>query len=390
MLRLLTAGESHGICLSGILEGLPSGLHVDAGYLNQQLRRRQLGYGRGGRMKIETDRVQITSGVRHGMTLGSPIAFTIHNRDWANWQTAMSMEPAAEGAEIRSVMLPRPGHADLPGGLKFDTHDVRNILERASARETAARVAAGALCRLFLACFGAKIGSHTVAIGGESIAEDYENAGSAMVFDLDPESPVRCMDPDAEKRMIALIDKTSDAGDTLGGVAEIVAGPIPPGLGSHIQWDRRLDGQIAQAMMSIPSVKAVEIGNGVAGARNPGSQVHDELFYDADNRSFRRQTNNAGGVEGGISNGEEIRIRIHLKPIPTLRNALRSVDVISKLASRAVVERSDVCVLPAAGVVGEAMLAMVLAGAFLEKFGGDSMRETEHNYAHFCHMVDEY
>jgi len=390
MLRFLTAGESHGICLSGILEGLPSGLSVDAGFIDLQLQRRQLGYGRGDRMKIETDRIQITSGVRHGMTLGGPISFTIQNRDWENWQTPMSVEPVPEGAEIRSVVLPRPGHADLPGGIKFDTHDVRNVLERASARETATRVAGGALCRLFLNSFGVKIASHTIAIGGELIAREYETAGSERVFGLDPLSPLRCLDPHAEERMLARIDAARDAGDTLGGIAEIVAYPIPPGLGSHIQWDRRLDGQIAQAMMSIPSVKAVEIGLGLLNAQRRGSEVHDEIFYDSENRRFRRHTNNAGGVEGGISNGEEIRIRIHLKPIPTLMKALRSADVLTKQASRAVVERSDVCVVPAGGVVGEAMLSMVLASAFLEKFGGDSMRETGNNYAHFCRMIDEY
>jgi chorismate synthase len=390
MLRFLTAGESHGICLSGILEGLPSGLPVDEAFINLQLQRRQLGYGRGGRMKIETDRIQITSGVRHGRTLGSPISFTIQNRDWPNWQTAMSVEPVPEGSEIRSVALPRPGHADLPGAIKFDTHDVRNVLERASARETATRVAVGALCRLFLGRFGIKVASHTVAIGGEFIAAEYEAAESERIFGLDTLSQLRCLDPHAEKRMLAAIDAARDAGDTLGGIAEIVAGPVPPGLGSHIQWDRRLDGQIAQAMMSIPSVKAVEIGSGLLNAQRKGSEVHDEIFYDDENRRFRRHTNNAGGVEGGISNGEEIRIKIHLKPIPTLMNAMRSADVLTKQESRAVVERSDVCVVPAGGVVGEAMLAMVLASAFLEKFGGDSMRETENNYAHFCGMMEEY
>jgi len=390
MLRFLTAGESHGTCLSGILEGLPSGLTVDMAFVNLQLHRRQIGYGRGDRMKIEADRIQINSGVRHGKTLGSPISFTIQNRDWANWQTSMSVEPVPEGAEIRSVLLPRPGHADLPGALKFDTHDVRDILERASARETAARVAVGALCRLFLNCFGIKVASHTIAVGGEFIGGEYESTQLVRVFNLDPVSPLRCLDPNAEKRMLAAIDSARKAGDTLGGIAEIVAGPVPPGLGSHIQWDRRLDGQNAQAMMSIPSVKAVEIGCGVLNAKRKGSEVHDEIFYDAENRRFRRRTNNAGGVEGGISNGEEIRVKIHLKPIPTLMKSLRSSDVLTKQTACAAVERSDVCVVPAGGVVGEAMMAIVLAGAFLEKFGGNSMREIEANYAHFCRMMDEY
>jgi chorismate synthase len=386
----MTAGESHGICLSGILEGLPGGLRIDIGAIDEQLRRRQLGYGRGGRMQIETDSVQITSGVRHGFTLGSPICFTIQNRDWPNWKTAMSAAPVSEGSETRSVVLPRPGHADLAGALKFNTHDVRDILERASARETAVRVAAGAFCRLFLAHFSMNIASHTLAIGGESVSQEFENSGSDKVFALDPESPVRCLDPDAAQRMIALIDRTTGEGDTLGGVAEIVAGPVLPGLGSHIQWDRRLDGHIAQAMMSIPAVKAVEIGNGVVGAQRPGSEVHDELLYDEGIRRFRRNSNNAGGVEGGISNGEDIRVKLHIKPIPTLRKALKSANILTKESAKAVVERSDVCVIPAAGVVGEAMLATVLARAFLDKFGGDSMPEVGKNYANYLRSINEY
>jgi chorismate synthase len=341
-------------------------------------------------MKIEQDNVQITSGVRHGLTLGSPISFTVQNKDWSHWQIPMSNEPVPEGSNIRSVTLPRPGHADLAGALKFQTHDVRDVLERASARETAVRVAAGAFCRLFLDCFGVRIGSHTIAIGGESIAKEYENISSEKVFCLDPNSPTRCADPNAEKRMISLIDKIGNVGDTLGGIVEVVASPVPPGLGSHIQWDRRLDGQIAQAMMSIPAAKAVEIGSGVEGAQKPGSAVHDEIFYDSENRRFYRATNNAGGVEGGISNGEDIRIRVHIKPIPTLRNALSSIDIRSKQTSRAVVERSDICVVPAAGVIAEAMLATVLAGAFLEKFGGDSIKEVKINYESFRRMLEEY
>ena len=390
MLRFLTAGESHGICLIGIIEGLPGNMSVDIAYINHQLHRRQLGYGRGDRMKIERDHVQITSGVRHGLTLGSPISFSIENKDWSHWRIPMSPEPVPEGSDIRSVELPRPGHADLAGALKFQTYDVRNVLERASARETAARVAAGAFCRLFLANFGIKIGSHTVAIGGECIAKEFENLSSDKVLSLDPESPTGCADSEAEKRMIALIDETGIAGDTLGGVTEIVANPIPPGLGSHIQWDRRLDGRIAQAMMSIPAAKAVEIGSGIACAQKPGSAVHDEIFHDSAKNRFYRKSNNAGGIEGGISNGEDIRIKVYIKPIPTLRKALGSVDIRSRQASRAVVERSDTCVVPAAGVIAEAMLAIILAGAFLEKFGGDSMKEVEKNYASFLHMLEEY
>jgi chorismate synthase len=390
MFRFLTAGESHGLCLTGIIEGLPGGLPVDIAYINQQLRRRQLGYGRGDRMKIEQDNVQITSGVRHGLTLGSPIAFTIQNKDWIQWQIPMSVEAVPEGSNTRSVTLPRPGHADLAGALKFQTHDVRNILERASARETAARVAVGSFCRMFLGHVGMSIGSHTLSIGDVFIAKEFENLSSEKIFVFDPESPLRCADLQAEKRMMDLIDAARNSGDTLGGIVEIVAGPVPPGLGSHTQWDRKLDGQIAQAMMSIPSVKAVEIGCGVAGAQKPGSAVHDEILYESEEKRFFRRTNNAGGVEGGISNGADVRARIHIKPIPTLRRALGSIDILSKQASRAVVERSDICVVPAAGAIAEAMLAIVLTGAFLEKFGGDSMTEVEENYAGYLRMLDEF
>jgi len=390
MLRFVTAGESHGKCLTGVLEGLPRGLVVDPEFINLQLHRRQLGYGRGGRMNIERDEIDITSGVRHGLTLGSPVAFIIWNKDWDHWQAAMSVEPAPEGANIRTVTRPRPGHADLAGALKYQTHDARDVLERASARETAARVAAGAFCRLFLAHFGVRIGSHVIGIGSERVAQEFESAAAEKIFELNPESPVRCMDAAAEKRMIAAIDEAKKAGDTLGGCAEAVASPVPPGLGSHTQWDRRLDGQIAQAMMSIPSVKAVEIGTGIAGAANPGSAVHDQVFYDAQSKRFWRKTNRAGGVEGGISNGSDIRVRIYVKPIPTLRKPLASVDIQSKQAFEATVERSDTCVVPAAGVIAEAMLGIVLAHAFLEKFGGDSIAETEANHANYTRLLREY
>ena len=390
MLRYLTAGESHGKCLNGILEGLPRGINVDLDFINLQLHRRQLGYGRGGRMKIERDEIQITSGVRHGFSLGSPIAFTIRNKDWDHWQVAMSVEPAPGGADLHAVTRPRPGHADLAGALKYQTYDVRDVLERASARETAARVAIGAFCRLFLAHFGMQIGSHVIAIGRERIAQEFELPTILQVLDLNPESALHCTDLEAEKRMMALIDEMEKTGDTLGGSAEVLASPVPPGLGSHVQWDRRLDGQIAQAMISMPSVKAVEIGAGIAGAAKPGSAVHDEIFYDSGAKRFFRKTNRAGGIEGGISNGSDVRVRIHLKPIPTLRKPLSSVDVRSKQAFEAVVERSDTCVVPAAGVIGEAMLGTVLANSFLEKFGGDSINEIEKNYANVMHLLDEY
>jgi chorismate synthase len=390
MLRFLTAGESHGKCLTGMLEGMPRGLAIDLDFINLQLHRRQLGHGRGGRMKIERDEIEITSGVRHGYTLGSPVAFAICNKDWNQWQEAMAVEPPSERAVLRTVTRPRPGHADLAGALKFQTRDIRDVLERASARETAARVAVGAFCRLMLANFGIRIGSHVIAIGKERVAPEFENPPSQTIFDLNPESPIPCADPSAEKRMIALIDETEKAGDTLGGCIEAVAVSVPPGLGSHTQWDRKLDGQLAQAIMSIPSVKAVEIGCGIDGAACLGSAVHDEIFYNAYAKRFFRKTNRAGGVEGGISNGEHIRVRVHVKPIPTLRKPLASVDIESKQAFEAIVERSDVCIVPAAGVIAEAMMGIVLANALLEKLGGDSIGEIEANFANYIRLLEQY
>jgi chorismate synthase len=390
MLRFLTAGESHGRRLIGVLEGLPRGLSVDSEFINFQLHRRQLGYGRGGRMEIERDQIEILSGVRQGWTLGSPISFAIQNKDFDRWRIPMSVEPAPEGSDIQSVTRPRPGHADLAGAMKFQTYDIRDVLERASARETATRVAGGAFCGILLALFGTHIGSHVVAIGRERISEEFEKLSCEKILALDAESPVHCADPDAEKRMKALIDEAKEYGDSLGGSVEVIACPVLPGLGSHIQWDRKLDGQIAQAMMSIPSVKAVEIGSGIAAAQSPGSMVHDEIFYDSHAKRFFRKTNRAGGVEGGISNGADIRVRVYLKPIPTLRAPLSSVDIISKQPSDAVVERSDTCVVPAAGVIAEAMLGVVLASAFLEKFGGDSIKEVEGNYANYFRLLQEY
>jgi chorismate synthase len=390
MLRFLTAGESHGQCLIGMLEGLPAGLSVDIDFINLRLRRRQIGYGRGGRMAIERDRIEILSGVRQGITMGSPVSYSIQNRDWDHWRIPMSVERTVEDAEIRTLARPRPGHADLAGALKFQTYDVRNVLERASARETAARVAAGAFCGLFLAHFGMNIGSHVVAIGEERISKSFENLPIEEILALDPESPICCADRDSEKRMRRLIDTAKETGDTLGGIVETVASPVPPGLGSHIQWDRRIDGQIAQAMMSIPSVKAVEIGNGIENARNPGSKVHDAIDRDPQTKRFLHKTNRAGGIEGGISNGADIRVRIYLKPIPTLMKPLDSIDLRSKQRCTAGVERSDTCVVSAAGVIAEAMLALVLASTFLEKFGGDSIKEIEGNYAHFMHLLDAF
>jgi len=393
MLRFYTAGESHGKGLIGFLEGLPAGLEIDRKLIDRQLYRRQLGYGRGGRMAIESDHVEILSGVRHGRTLGSPVSFVIANKDWENWLIPMSCDPVFDGADTRSVTRPRPGHADLPGALKYQTRDMRDILERASARETAARTAGGAFARILMEYFGVRIASHVLAVGGERVAASYESLQFDDIAAAENEAAgayLRCADPEAAARMIALIDEAGKTGDTLGGVVEIAAAGVPPGLGSHVQWDRRFDGRIARAMMSIPSVKAVEIGDGVAGARKPGSQVHDAISYDAAARRFRHETNRAGGIEGGVSNGEEIRARIYLKPIPTLRRPLASVDIRTKQTFDAAVERGDVCAVPAAGVVGEAMLALELCGAFLEKFGGDSIDETAENHIRFMERVRNY
>ncbi len=390
MFRYLTAGESHGKCLTGIIEGLPSGMAVDIDFVNSQLHRRQIGYGRGRRMQIEKDRIEVTAGVRHGKTLGSPVSFFIENKDWNNWRVPMSPDPVPDGATLRSVTRPRPGHVDLAGALKYQTHDVRDVLERASARETAARVAIGSFCRLLLLHFGIRVANHVLAIGTARVPTERENVEIDDILKLDPESQIRCTDPVIEKQMIAAIDHAIREGDTVGGIVEVIASPVPPGLGSHTQWDRKLDGLLAQALMSIPAVKAVEIGNGISAARNPGSMVHDELYYDAGQRRFFRETNNAGGLEAGVTNGSDVRARVFVKPIPTLRKALMSVDLLTKQPSAAAFERSDTCVVPAAGVVAEAMLAIVLAEAFLEKFGGDSIVELESNFAGYCKLLSEF
>ncbi len=390
MFRFVTAGESHGKCLTGVVEGLPAGMDVDLEFVNFELYRRQLGYGRGGRMQIEKDRIEFVSGVRHGKTIGSPICFTIQNRDWSHWQIPMSPESVPEDSNIRLLTRPRPGHADLAGSLKFQTHDARNILERASARETAARVAVGALCKLFLRVFEIGIGSHVLAIGGVRVSRDYENLAAGAILALKPDSALHCADPDAESRMIAEIDQARSAGDTLGGILEVVAAPVPPGLGSHTQWDRKLDGQLAQALMSIPAAKAVEIGTGIGSATSRGSEVQDEIFYDAEKREFYRKTNRAGGTEGGISNGSEVRARVYMKPIPTLRKPLMSADLVTKAPSEAAFERSDTCVVPAAGVIAESMLAIVLARNLMDKFGGDSIEETRTAYLNYRRLLAEF
>jgi len=392
MIRFLTAGESHGKCLTLIIEGVPAGLRLSALDINADLKRRQMGYGRGGRMKIESDRAEITSGVRAGKTLGSPIALTIQNKDWENWQKVMSPEATGEEAEARKITRPRPGHADLVGGIKYRHKDLRNVLERASARETAARVACGAIARRLLSEFDIQVMSFVRQIGGAGISsgdsfflkqEEYEKLRDQL-----ENSPVRCPDPDAEKGMMEAIDAAKEVGDSLGGIFQVTAFNVPPGLGSHVHWDRRLDGRIARAVMSIPAIKAVEIGLGFEAARRRGSQVHDEIYYDAD-RGFYRRTNNAGGTEGGISNGEPIIVKAAMKPIPTLSQPLDSVDFISKEAFKASKERSDACAVPAAGVVGEAVVAIEIANALLEKFGGDSIAELKGSFDAWMKYVSE-
>jgi chorismate synthase len=388
--NFITAGESHGKGLVAIIEGLPAGLGVDLSFINHELWRRQQGYGRGVRMKIESDEVEILSGVRHGRALGSPVAFLIRNRDYENWRDVMNVEPRdfAEDKRARRVTRPRPGHTDLAGGIKYDTHDLRDILERASARETAARVAAGAFAKLLLKEIGVQIASHTAMVGGipgEPISASWDEIAAIADDPL-----LRCVDKEAERRMIALIDRTKQAKDTLGGVFEVAARGVVAGLGSHTQWSRKIDGRLAQAVMCVPAVKAVEIGAGVEVSRATGSQTHDEIGYNNSERRFTRPTNRAGGIEGGITNGEELRVRGHLKPISTLRRPLASVDVVTKEESSAAFERSDIVAVPAAGVIGEAMVAVVLADAAREKFGGDSLAEMARNYEGYLAQVKRY
>jgi chorismate synthase len=368
------------------VEGIPAGMALVAADVDGDLARRQRGYGRGGRMKIETDRVRLLGGVRGGETLGGPIALSIVNRDHANWAGRMGPDPF--DAPPEALTRPRPGHADLAGGLKYDRHDLRDILERASARETASRVAVGAVCRRLLGALGVEVFAHVVAIGPVS----------ARSLDLSPEdlrarsraSDLACADPDAEPLMRAAILEAAHAGDTLGGVFEVVAAGVPPGLGSHVQWDRKLDGRLAQALMSIHAIKGVEIGLGFGAARVRGSEVHDPIGYDAEARSFTRPSNRAGGLEGGITNGMPVVCRAAMKPIATLKKALPSVDVHTKETFAAAFERSDVCAVAAASVVGEAMVAITLAEALLEKLGGDSLREMTDNLASYRRRLAEY
>ncbi|MCR4443024.1 MAG: chorismate synthase [Peptococcaceae bacterium] len=382
-MRYLTAGESHGKALTAIIEGLPAGLELDVQRINEKLRRRQGGYGRGGRMAIESDRVEFVSGLRGSVTLGSPVTLVISNRDWENWQAVMHPLKKQNDPQ-RTVTGPRPGHADLAGGIKYRQKDLRNILERSSARETAARVAVGAVAQEFLGAFGIKVQGQVMAVGPVKVEAPPGTVGEELY-----DSPFYCPDPRAVDSMKSLIDEARARGDTLGGIFQVVAEGVPPGLGSHVHWDRRLDGRLAQAVMSIPAVKGVEIGLGFESAVLPGSQAHDEIDYSA-SRGFHRRTNRAGGLEGGITNGETLVIRGAMKPIPTLGSPLDSVDVLSKEKTRAAVERSDVCAVPAAAVVAEASVAWVLAAALLEKFGGDHLEETLENYRNYLAYVSRW
>jgi chorismate synthase len=385
--RFLTAGESHGEELTAVIDGVPAGLSLTEDDINADLARRQRGYGRGGRMKIERDQVHISSGVRWGLTLGSPISLTIQNRDWENWQSTMAVGALPAGASPKTVTRPRPGHADLAGAMKYGHHDIRNVLERSSARETTARVAVAGVGRRLLSEFGITILSHVTEIGGVHVGvleipwEEIRQRAEA--------SEVRCADAAGERAMVEAIDRAKAAGDTLGGVFEVVALGCPVGLGSYVQWDRKLDGLLAQAFCSIHAIKGVEIGLGFEAARRPGSQVHDEILFDSD-AGYHRGSNSAGGLEGGVTNGQPVVARAVMKPISTLRKPLRSVDVTTKEAVEAVVERSDVCAVPAAGVVGEAMMAIVLARAFLDKFGGDSIEEIRRNHQAYLEYLKSW
>src|SRR5580698_7368587 len=390
MFRFVTAGESHGQALVAWVSGLPAGIPIDLDFINLGLHRRQLGYGRGGRQRIEKDQADFLSGVRHGKTIGAPIALRIENRDWKNWALALPVEDS-EGAEDarRRLTAPRPGHADLAGAQKFNFHDARYVLERASARETAARVAAGALAKSLLREFDAAVLSHTIAVGQARLEREATWEEILAVCE-NLESPLRCVDALTEAKMKAEVDHVLRAGDSVGGIFEVVARGFPPGLGSHAQWDEKLDARLARAVMSIQAVKAVEIGTGVENAGSYGSEVQDEIRYDASRRRFDRSSNRAGGIEGGITNGQEVVVRGYLKPISTLRRPLLTADMNTKEAVKAAYERSDVCVVPAGGVVGESMVAFELAGAFLEKFGGDSLGETRRNFDGYQKQLDGF
>jgi chorismate synthase len=397
MLRFCTAGESHGEALIAVISGVPAGVTVDQEFVNHELWRRQQGYGRGGRMRIERDTAHFISGVRHGKTIGSPISLRIENRDWKNWEEALPVG-AGDPAKHKRVASPRPGHADLAGALKYNLPEARYVLERASARESAARVAAGALAKLLLRSIEAEVLSHVVAVGqasSENVPEWEQLRALAQKEDV----LLACVDGEAEQRMKAEVDQALRTGDSVGGIFEVIAHHVPPGLGTYANWDERLDAQLAAAVMSLQAVKAVEIGRGVRAAVSFGSQVHDAIGYSSENKPlngherhtrFTRAQNNAGGIEGGVSNGEDVVVRGYLKPISTLRRPLESVDFATREPVKAAYERSDVCVVPAAGVAGEAMVALTVARMALEKFGGDSVTELERNYKSYCRQIAEY
>jgi len=391
MLRYFTAGESHGEALVAFLSGLPAGIRIEQAFLDHELWRRQQGYGRGGRMKIERDTAHILSGVRQGKTIGSPVAILLENKDWDNWQESL---PVAEGdpAKHKRVGSPRPGHADLAGALKYNFPEARYVLERASARESAARVAVGAVAKLFLRELGIEVASHVTAVGGTSLGEKEIPWEQIRPLCDREEILLNCADPEAEQRMKEEVDKVLKTGDSVGGVFEVVAHNVPPGLGTYAQWDERLDALLAGALMSLQAVKAVEIGTGVTAAASPGSLVHDEIGYAVETgfSGFTRARNNAGGIEGGVSNGEDIRVRGYLKPISTLRRPLQSVDFATREPVKAAYERSDVCVVPAAGVAAEGMVALTLVRCALEKFGGDSMTETLRNFQGYRQQLKNY
>ncbi len=389
-LRFLTAGESHGPALCVIVEGLPAGLALEREVIDRDLRRRMGGYGRGGRMRIERDRVEFLGGLRFGRTIGAPVAMLIRNLDYENWREAMDPERAPEAAAARrSVTRPRPGHADLAGALKYATHDARDILERASARETAARTAAGAAARCLLRALGVEVTSHTVAVGGVR-APDLPEDGFERLLQLPDDAPLRCLDAQAVQRMVQEIERARQERDSIGGVFEVLAQGVPPGLGSHVHWDRRLDGRLGGAILSIQGVKAAAVGEGIEAAARAGSEHHDAIAYDAARRSFVRPTNRAGGIEGGMSNGSTIRVRGYLKPLATLPRPLPTVDLVTKEATEAARERTDTIPIVAAGVVGEAMTCLVLADEMLRKFGGDHVEETRRNLEQYLRALESY
>ncbi len=390
MFRFETAGESHGECLVATVTGLPAGVPISLEKINRELWRRQQGFGRGGRMKIETDQAEVVAGVRHSQTIGAPIAIIVRNRDWKNWTEILPVESYPGSDEkLKPVTRPRPGHADLAGGIKYNYHDARYILERASARETTMRVAVGAMAKAFLSQFGIEVLSHVISVGTVRL-ERQASWDELVSLSQKEEVLLGCVVPETEARMNEVVDEAYRTGDTIGGIFEVVAHGLPIGLGSHITWDTRLDGRLAQAIVSMQAVKGVEVGFALEGSESFGSKVQDTIHYNKEDREFFRGANRAGGLEGGITNGQDIIVRGLLKPISTLRRPLESVDLATRDPEKAAYERSDICVLPAAGVIGEAMVAIVLAQAFIEKFGGDSMVETRRNFEGYKEQVRNY